>query len=122
MDDNETNLMVAEKLLRDTKVKISTAVCGMQLDTELLRHLPKELVNITNTAGAAGEIEAPVLTHRKKLPIMISTDSVCDLPREFTEKHQMHVIYQKASSAITTNCGPGSFGLIFMMHDRADKK
>lgn len=27
------------------------------------------------------------------------------------------IIYQKASPAISTNCGPGSFGLLFMLKE-----
>lgn len=168
VDDNETNLMVAEKLLRDTKVKIDTVtsgekclkktlqnrydvifmdhlmpvmdgieclhtirmqtgglnqdtpvvvltanaggesqalyrregfdgyllkpVSGIQLETELLRHLPKELVNMMNSGSSIGVVESPVLEHRKKLPIMISTDSASDLPRYFVEKYQIAVI------------------------------
>jgi len=168
VDDNETNLMVAEKLLRDTKVRISTAasgkeclkktlqerydvilmdhlmpemdgieclnairaqtgglnqgtpvviltanaggenqalyrregfdgyllkpVSGIQLETELLRHLPRELVSMMNTTGDVGVVETPVLAHKKKMMIMISTDSVCDLPGYLTEKHQIAVM------------------------------
>lgn len=168
VDDNETNLMVAEKLLRETKVKIDTVtsgadclkktlqnkydvifmdhlmpvmdgieclhairtqtgglnqnipvviltanaggenqalyrregfdgyllkpVSGMQLEAELLRHLPKELVSIMNAAGSADMAEAPVLAHKKKLLVMISTDSVCDLPKYLVEKHQIAVM------------------------------
>jgi len=168
VDDNETNLMVEEKLLRDTKVKIHTAssgaeclnhtlqerydvifmdhlmpgmdgiaclheiraqtgglnqntpvvvltanagsenqelyrregfdgyllkpVSGIQLETELLRHLPEELVSMVNAGASVGIVEAPVLTHRKKLSIMISTDSVCDLPGDIVEKNQVAVM------------------------------
>jgi len=168
VDDNATNLMVEEKLLRDTKVRIHTAsggaeclkdtlqerydvifmdhlmpgmdgieclhairaqtgglnqdtpvviltanagsenkalykregfdgyllkpVSGIQLETELLKHLPEELVNRVNAGDSVGVVEAPVLTHRKKLPIMISTDSVCDLPGELVKKHQIAVM------------------------------
>lgn len=168
VDDNETNLMVAEKLLRDTKVKIDTVmsgaeclketlqnrydvifmdhlmpemdgieclhairtqtgglnqdtpvvvltanaggenqeiyrregfdgyllkpVSGVQLETELLRHLPKELVNRMNAGGSVGVVESPVLEHRKRLPIMISTDSASDLPKYLVEKYQIAVI------------------------------
>lgn len=168
VDDNETNLMVAEKLLRATKVNIDTAtsgakclkrtlqnrydvifmdhlmpkmdgieclhairnqtgglnqntpvviltanaggehralyrkegfdgyllkpVSGIQLETELLKHLPKGLVSMLNTSGSAGVIEAPVLVHRKKMPIMISTDSSSDLPKYLVEKHQIAVM------------------------------
>jgi len=168
VDDNETNLMVEEKLLRDTKVKIHTAISGaeclkdtlqerydvifmdhlmpgmdgieclheirtqtgglnhetpvviltanagsenqalykregfdgyllkpisgIQLETELLRHLPKNLVSMVNTGASVGVVEAPVLVHSKKLPIMISTDSVCDLPGDLVKKHQVAVM------------------------------
>ena len=168
VDDNETNLMVEEKLLRDTKVQVETAVSGaeclrktlqnrydvilmdhlmpemdgieclhairtqtgglnqnipiviltanaggenqalyrkegfdgyllkpvsgIQLETELLRHLPGELVHIMNAASSAGITETPVLEHRKKTAVMISTDSVCDLPRHLVEKYQIAVM------------------------------
>ena len=168
VDDNETNLMVAEKLLRDTKVQIDTVVSGReclrktlqsrydvifmdhlmpamdgieclhairkqtgglnqetpvviltanaggenqalyrregfdgyllkpvsgtQLEAELLRHLPRQLVSMTNAAGSVGVVETAVVTHRKKLPVMISTDSASDLPKNLIEKHQIAVI------------------------------
>lgn len=168
VDDNETNLLVAEKLLRDTKINIDTVtsgaeclkktlqnrydailmdhlmpemngieclhairtqtgglnqdtpvvaltanaggenqalyrregfdgyllkpVSGIQLETELLKHLPKELVRRMNTAGSVGVVESPVLEHRKKLPIMISTDSSSDLPKYLVEKYQIAVM------------------------------
>ncbi len=168
VDDNETNLMVEEKLLRDTKVKIHTAasgaeclkdtlkerydvifmdhlmpgmdgieclheirtqtgglnqdtpvviltanagsenqalykregfdgyllkpISGIQLETELLRHLPEKLVSRANAGASVGVVEAPVLVHSKKLPIMISTDSVCDLPGDLVKKHQVAVM------------------------------
>ncbi len=168
VDDNATNLMVEEKLLRDTKVKIHTAssgadclkktlqerydvifmdhlmpgmdgieclhevrtqtgglnqntpvviltanagsenqalykregfdgyllkpVSGAQLEKELLSQLPEGLVTITGADASAGAVESPVLTHKKKLPLMISTDSVCDLPSWLVEKHNIAVM------------------------------
>lgn len=168
VDDNETNLMVAEKLLRDTKVNIDTVtsgaeclrktlqnrydaifmdhlmpamdgieclhairtqtggfnqdtpvviltanaggenqalyrregfdgyllkpVSGTQLESELLRHLPRELVSMTNAAGSIGAVETPVLAHRKKLPITISTDSTSDLPKSLIAKHRIAIV------------------------------
>ena len=168
VDDNETNLMVAEKLLRDTKVQIETVtsgaqcltktlqnrydvilmdhlmpemdgieclhairtqtgglnqnipvviltanaggenqalyrregfdgyllkpVSGIQLETELLRHLPGELVSMMNEASSAGITETPVLEHKRKMAVMISTDSVCDLPRHLVEKYQIAIM------------------------------
>ena len=168
VDDNETNLMVAKKLLRDTKVQIETVtsgaqclrktlqnrydvifmdhlmpemdgieclhairtqtgglnqsipiviltanaggenqalyrregfdgyllkpVSGIQLETEVLRHLPRELVHVMNAASSAGITQTPVLEHKKKMTVMISTDSVCDLPKYFVEKYQIAIM------------------------------
>ncbi len=165
VDDNETNLMVEEKLLRATSVNIDTAssgvaclkktlekrydvifmdhlmpqmdgieclqeirkqvgglnpdtpvviltanaggenqelyrregfdgyllkpVSGIQLETELLRHLPKELVIVSQTGDSVGVVETPVLEHRTKLPVMISSESVCDLPQNLINKYRV---------------------------------
>lgn len=168
VDDNETNLMVAEKLLRDTKVKIDTVISGRdclkktlqthydvifmdhlmpemdgieclraihtqkgglnintpvvvltanagsdnkemyrnegfdgyllkpvsggQLEKELLKHLPSELVTLFDEGDNVGTIESPVFEHKLKLPVMISTDSVSDLPDELINKHRISVM------------------------------
>lgn len=168
VDDNATNLMVEEKLLRDTKVKVHTAgsgaeclkntlqerydvifmdhlmpgmdgieclreirtqtgglnqdtpvviltanagsenqalyrregfdgyllkpVSGAQLERELLSHLPEGLVTMVGAGASAGVADSLVQTHRKKLPLMITTDSVCDLPGWLVEKHKIAVI------------------------------
>ena len=165
VDDNDTNLMVAAKLLRDTKVKIDTAssgqeclrktlqnrynvifmdhlmpgmdgieclhairnqtgglnadvpivaltanagsenqelyrregfdgyllkpVSGVQLEREVLTHLPKELVSMTNLDNFEVKVESPVLGHNRKMSVMICTDSVCDLPKSMLEKAQV---------------------------------
>lgn len=66
-------------------------ISGKQLEAEVLKHLPQELVS---TAGnsAVGVVEGPVLTHQRRVPVMISTDSVCDLPRELVEKYNVPVL------------------------------
>ncbi|MCH5256505.1 MAG: DegV family EDD domain-containing protein [Lachnospiraceae bacterium] len=168
VDDNETNLMVAEKLLRDTKVQVESAtsgaeclkktlqnrydvilmdhlmpgmdgieclheirkqagsanqntpiviltanagsenqvlyrkegfngyltkpVNGAQLETELLKHLPKEIVNMTSIEGSVGIIETPIVAYKKKMSVMISTDNVCDLPEDIVENNQIAVM------------------------------
>ncbi|MCH5268845.1 MAG: DegV family EDD domain-containing protein [Lachnospiraceae bacterium] len=168
VDDNETNLMVAEKLLRDTKVQVDSVtsgekclnqtlnkrydvilmdhlmpgmdgieclhqirsqlgglnkntrvviltanagkenqalyrkegfdgylpkpITGAQLERELLKHLPKEIVSRHMVDGTVGIVETPVLTHNKKLPVLISTESLCDMPEEILEEHQVAVM------------------------------
>ena len=165
VDDNETNLMVAEKLLRDTKVKIDTAtsgaqclemtfdkrydvilmdhmmpemdgitclhelrvqkgglnqnvpvvvltanagsenqemyrregfdgyllkpVTGIRLETEILRHLPRELVSVTAEGDMVGVLENAVTRHHRLRSVMISTDSVCDLPEQMLVSRQI---------------------------------
>ena len=167
VDDNEANLMVAEKLLRDTKVQTDTVTSGAEaiektlenrydvilmdhlmpemngieclhavrgqtgglnlntpvvvltanageeyrvlyqkegfdgyllkpiggkaLEVEVLRHLPKELVSMTGEAQV-GVLESPVRARRRRIAMMISTDSVCDLPRAMAKKHQIAVM------------------------------
>ena len=55
-------------------------VSGAQLEEELLRLLPKNFIRQLNAEGTVGMIEAPILEHRKKVPVMISTDTTSDLP------------------------------------------
>ena len=168
VDDNETNLMVAQKLLRDTKVQIDTATSGMEclektfdkryhvilmdhlmpnmdgitclhelrtqkgglnqnvpvialtanagsenqemyrregfdgyllkpvtgihLETELLRHLPRELVSVTGEGESVGVIENAVVEHHRRITVMISTDSVCDLPEQMIRNKNIAVM------------------------------
>lgn len=166
VDDNETNLLVAAKLLQDTKVNTDTAssgqeclkkaenkrydvifmdhlmpvmdgieclhnlrsqtggmnvntpivvltanagsenqemykqagfdgyllkpVSGNQLETELLRHLPRELVTLTGEFS--DEVVGPVLGHRRKQLVMITTDSVSDIPAELVKRYKIAVL------------------------------
>ncbi len=168
VDDNEANLMVESKLLRDTRMKIDTAssgeealekavqthydvilmdhlmpgmsgieclheirlrpgslnrntpvivltanagsenqalyeregfdgyllkpVSGFLLETELIRHLPREAVKIINTAGIGKEVGNVVRVNRKKLPVVITTDSVCDLPSSLMTQRNIQVL------------------------------
>ena len=169
VDDTETNLMVVEKLLRDTKVKLVTAtsakaalektvetefqvifmdhlmpeidgieclhmireqrgglckeskvvaltanaggdtkalyvregfdgylvkpVSGEALENELRRLLPKELVTLS---GGGGEIiEESTLwikDHQAKAEVVITTESVADIPQELVERYHINVI------------------------------
>ena len=175
VDDNESNLLVTEKLLRDTKVQTDTAsngaIClektlrnrydvilmdhlmpemdgveclhaireqagglnqgtpvviltanageeyralflkegfdgylfkpigGKQLEAEVLRHLPAEIVSMAGEERI-GVVESPILVHKRRRSIMISTDSVCDLPDELIEQHQVSVLPYRVRTEI----------------------
>lgn len=169
VDDNETNLMVEERLLRDTKVQTETAgsgaeclrktlqnrydvilmdhlmpemdgiaclhkirmqagglnqetpvvvltanaggenqrlykregfdgyltkpVIGGQLEAELLKHLPREIVMLTDMNDSFGMVQTPFVERtKKKEMLLISTDSVADLPKEMTDKNRIAVM------------------------------
>ena len=67
-------------------------VSGLQLEEELLRHLPREIVSMTSVNGYIGVVEASVQAHKKKMLVMITTESVCDLPEDLVEKYQIAVM------------------------------
>ena len=167
VDDNEANLMVAQKLLKQTKVQIDTAtsgkaclektlqtrydvilmdhlmpemdgvecfhavrtqtgglnqgvpivaltanageeyrsfymkegfegyllkpISGKQLEEEILRRLPSTLVSVTRNEPV-GIVEGPVLTHQRRMSVLVSTDSVCDLPAQLIAKYRISVM------------------------------
>ena len=63
------------------------------LEEAMLKHLPKELVTLTGTAEETQDNTAnPILEHRVKLPVLITTDSTCDLPPHILERRQIAVI------------------------------
>ena len=170
VDDNELNLLVASKLLRDTKVRVDTATSGEEclrmtltntyhvifmdhmmpemdgveclhalrsqpgspntmtpvicltanagsdmialyeregfdsylvkpvtgnlLEQEVLKFLPSELVVMTGEAAgdAAQPSDAePIRSPKHKIPILISTDSVCDIPDDWIREYHIAV-------------------------------
>lgn len=169
VDDTETNLMVVEKLLRDTKVKVATASSAMEalkkaaethfhvifmdhlmpeidgiqclhmireqkgglckeskivaltanaggdtkalyvkegfdgylvkpisgdlLENELRRLLPHELVTVTTAGGEIVEESTLwIQDHLSKAEVVVTTDSVADIPPELAERYHINVI------------------------------
>ncbi|MBE5872238.1 MAG: DegV family EDD domain-containing protein [Lachnospiraceae bacterium] len=168
VDDNEANLIVVTKLLRDTKVKIDTAISGKSalqktlkkhydlifmdhlmpemdgieclnrirtqtgglckntpvtvltanaessnkqmykqegfdgylvkpvsgelLEAEVARLLPRELMDksVSDEKDIAEDITAR--RYQKKFPVLITTDSVCDLPKKYIKSHNVAVL------------------------------
>lgn len=168
VDDNDTNLMVAGKLLRDTKVNIDTALSGAEclkktfgekydlifmdhlmpemdgieclnkirsqegglnretpivvltanagsdnqalynragfdgyilkpvsgaiLENTLLKIIPREKIMIMNEAAASSGEETLFKKHVDKVPLIITSESVCDLPESMTDKLGIPII------------------------------
>ncbi len=65
---------------------LAKPVSGALLEAAVMRILPKEMVVLSDEA-AQTEIGKDVLVfdQRKRVPLMITTDSVCDLPEQLTK-------------------------------------
>ncbi|MBQ7564188.1 MAG: DegV family EDD domain-containing protein [Lachnospiraceae bacterium] len=68
-------------------------VNGEQLEEEAIRLLPKELVHILRENGQT-PLEEKVVRgrHARRIPILITTDSVCDLPKELVKKRGLAIL------------------------------
>ena len=67
-------------------------VNGAQLEAELIRLLPRELVKITGDVELTGADALKVDHHRRRTPILITTDSLCDLPKKELEQRGIPTI------------------------------
>ena len=67
-------------------------VSGIQLETELLQHLPRELVTVKAESVFAGTDGLPFRSRKKKVPVIITTDSICGIPKNIARKYQIAVI------------------------------
>ena len=68
-------------------------VTGGQLEAELLKHLPRERVILTDVKDSFGVVQTPFARRTKKKELLlISTDSVADLPKEMADKYRIAVM------------------------------
>lgn len=72
---------------------LTKPVTGGQLEAELLRHLPEEIVTLADRKDSFGVVQAPFVERtKKKMFLLVSTDSVSDLPQELTESARVAVM------------------------------
>ncbi len=71
---------------------LTKPVSGAQLEAELLRHLPRELVTSTSASDFGDNVVGPVLGHGKKRLLMITTDSVSDIPAALAKEYNIAVL------------------------------
>ena len=57
-----------------------------------MKHLPKEIVKVINNDDLIGDLEQPMSTHKTKVPILITTDSVCDLPQNIVRQRGIPIL------------------------------
>ncbi len=75
-------------------------VTGAALEHELIRLLPPELVRVTSdNAEDIGEYLTPVHTRSIKMPVLITSESVCDLPKRMVSKNSVRLIPFSVSTA-----------------------
>ncbi len=96
---------------------------GAELETELARLLPKELVHLFGDNDKLIEESMEWITeHKKKVAVLITTESVADLPEDIIEKYGIPVLAHKVLT------GKGIFndgtevetkGLLSYMNDEA---
>ena len=174
VDDNKANLMVVEKLLRDTKVQVDTAISGRealkltqekqyhlifmdhlmpemdgiecqnaiknqvggrnrdtriviltanageenrqlyaeegfdgylvkpvsgeQLENEVYRFLPKDIVRVTGDDEILEETISWMRTGQKKKRVIIAAESVADIPRDLIEKYSIAILPHKVKT------------------------
>ena len=68
-------------------------ISGEALENELRRLLPDELVTVTTTGGEILEESTLwIKDHQTKAEVVITTESVADIPRELVERYHIRVI------------------------------
>ncbi len=72
---------------------LTKPVTGEQLEAELLKHLPREIVMLSDTKDSFGVVQTPFVERSKrKAFLLISTDSVSDLPKELADHARVAVM------------------------------
>ena len=67
-------------------------VTGETLERELLRLLPRELIQVTARGEEMmGESFNPINMYQKKVPVIITSDSVCDLPKSMAKRRGISI-------------------------------
>ena len=68
-------------------------VTGTELEREMIRLLPPELVRITSeNAEEVGEYLTPKRTRKIKTPVLVTSESVCDLPKRMLKKYNIPLV------------------------------
>ena len=71
---------------------LAKPVSSNLLEAEVLKHIPTELVNIIKKSSGEGTDSEPEHGYKERIPIVITADSVCDLPQDFVTRRNINVI------------------------------
>jgi len=74
---------------------VEKPIIGRVLEKEILKYLPKEIIEYEEQGGTGREQEQALLnvTLRKQKKVYVSTDGTCDIPEELLEKYDIKVLY-----------------------------
>ena len=96
-------------------------VKGEDLENELMRQLPPILVHLMEAGMEEAEkIAAGMIAGRNRIPIIITTDSVCDLPVEMVSSRNIQVLpYQVITEkgVFLDGVETASYGVVSYMRD-----
>ena len=70
-------------------------VDGQMLERTLMSVLPKSMVSAESSAYAGGDAEGIVKRGRRRVPLLITTDSVSDLPEEIVDQMEIPILPYK---------------------------
>lgn len=68
-------------------------VSGEILEEKLMMNLPRELLNVTYDETPLIDDDSPIQTYSRKRPIIISCESVCDLPAKIIKDNDIELIH-----------------------------
>ncbi len=66
-------------------------ISGEELENEIYRQLPKELIQVTGTEGIVSEDKVAWLNANRKKRIAVTTESTADLPDKIVKKYDMAI-------------------------------
>lgn len=68
-------------------------VTGVTLESELFRLLPRDMISLLGSQDEILEESMSwIMEHRKKTPVVITTESVADLPKELIDRYRIPVL------------------------------
>ena len=74
---------------------VEKPIIGRSLETEILKHLPNDIIEYEDRGAASTESELPRqrVSMKKRKRVYITADCTCDVPEELLEKYDIRLLY-----------------------------